>query len=539
MVKRCRARLGQSFTKPRDAAGVSALARGLLLVTGVERRPREHVRATSAGARWAGTLVALLLPAACAYKSSPSKGGGQVSEERAGRKVRPSAADIDVPRGYRIELVARGLTFPTGITFGPKGTAYVVESGYSYGEVLARARIIELDVDTGEVKREIATGTHAPWNGIAFHDGALFVSEGGATEQVGRLARYDLDGTEHIIVDNIPTGDHHTNGPIVVDGWLYFTQGTATNSGVVGIDNYAFGWLKRDPKMHDVPCKDITLVGTNFESENPFTDDKGDKATTGAYLPFGTPSTAGQKLDGKVPCTGSAMRVRPDGSSLELVAWGFRNPFGMAEGVDGIYITDNGYDTRGSRPVFGTPEVLWKLEPGAWYGWPDYVGGRPVTADDYAEAEGDPKGFVLAEHPGKVPPPRALLPVHSSANGFDFARGDAFGYQGQAFVALFGDMAPTVGKVIGPVGFDVIRVDLRTGIYRDFARNRGDEAGPASKLGSKGLERPVAVRFDPSGENLYVVDFGVVRMTEKGAQPEPATGAIWRISREEAPHATR
>ncbi|HUQ07906.1 MAG TPA: hypothetical protein VM261_35670 [Kofleriaceae bacterium] len=478
-------------------------------------------------------LLATAATSACGYKAAPSKGGGQISEARAARTVEPTPGDVDVPAGYDIELVARGLTFPTGIAFGDDGAMYVVESGYSYGEVLARPRVVVLDPESGAIEREVATGTHGPWNGIAFHDGALFVSQGGATEQLGRVARIALDGTERVLVDKLPTGDHHTNGPIIVDGWVYFTQGAATNSGVVGPDNYDFGWLKRAPRFHDVPCKDVTLVGTNFESDNPLTEDGGDKVTTGAYLPFGTPSTAGQVIEGALPCTGAVMRVRPDGSDLELVAWGMRNPFGMAEGLDGIYVTDNGYDTRGSRPVFGAPEVLWKLEPGAWYGWPDFVAGEPIKADAYAEAEGDPHGFILASHPGKVPVPRALLPVHGSANGFDIARDDAFGHRGQAFVALFGDMAPPVGKVIGPVGFEVVRVDLDTGIYRDFARNHGDAAGPASKLSSKGLERPVAVRFDPSGEALYVVDFGVVRMTDKGAQPEPATGAVWRITREE------
>lgn len=476
------------------------------------------------------SVVSLGLFGGCLFKASPSRGGGQLADGAANDPRRARAADVAVPRGYRIEVVARNLTFPTGIAFGDGGKLYVVEAGYSYGEVITEARILEIDPRRGHAIRVVARGNHPPWNGLAYHEGALFVAQGGAMGQTGRLVRVELDGRTRVLVDNLPTGDHHTNGPIAADGWIYFAQGTRTNSGVVGPDNYEFGWLKRAPKAHDVPCRDVTLAGTNFVSANPFVKD-GDQVTTGAYLPFGVPSKAGQVIAGAVPCSGAVMRVRPDGSGLELVAWGLRNPFGLARGDDGIYITDNGYDVRGSRPVFGSGDFLWKLEPGSWYGWPDFVGGESLTHEAFAEADGEPKGLVLAEHPAKPPRPLAMLPVHASANGFDVARSDQFGYRGQAFVALFGDMAPNVGKVMAPVGFRVVRVDPSTGIYKDFARNRGDRSGPASLLGSHGLERPVAARFDPSGQHLYVVDFGVLEM-EKQAKPQPRTGVLWRITRE-------
>jgi hypothetical protein len=98
--------------------------------------------------------------------------------------------------------------------------------------------------------------------------------------------------------------------------------------------------------------------------------------------------------------------------------------------------------------------------------------------------------------------------VHSSSNGFDFSRNPAFGFVGQAFVAQFGDQAPVTGKTLAPVGFKVVRVDVSSGIIKDFAVNKGGVNGPASRIGDGGLERPVAARFDPSGAALYVVDFG-------------------------------
>jgi hypothetical protein len=114
----------------------------------------------------------------------------------------------------------------------------------------------------------------------------------------------------------------------------------------------------------------------------------------------------------------------------------------------------------------------------------------------------------------------------------DFSRQPAFGHVGEAFVAQFGDMAPGAGKVLHPVGFKVVRVDVTTGVIADFAINKGSTNGPASWLGSGGLERPVAVRFDPSGTSLYVVDFGVMTVSPQGPAPQPDTGALWRVTRE-------
>jgi glucose/arabinose dehydrogenase len=227
-----------------------------------------------------------------------------------------------------------------------------------------------------------------------------------------------------------------------------------------------------------------------------------------------------------------AARGRP----VELVAWGFRNPFGLAFAPDGtLYVADNSYDDRGSRPVFGSGDLLWAVRPGTWYGWPDYHGGQPLAdADDYGVAGQAPAGEAARRRPEPCPQAGRPLGVHSSSNGLDFPRNAAFGFQGDAFVAQFGDMAPKAGKVLAPVGFRVVRVNTGDGRVEDFAANRAETYGPASKVGGAGLERPVAVRFDPGGAALYIVDFGVMTMSEKGPEPRPGTGVLWRVTREGA-----
>jgi glucose/arabinose dehydrogenase len=226
------------------------------------------------------------------------------------------------------------------------------------------------------------------------------------------------------------------------------------------------------------------------------------------------------------------MRVAAGGGAPELVAWGFRNPFGLAFAPDGqLWVTDNSYDERGSRAVWGTGDLLIAVRPATWYGWPDYHGDKPLP-DEAHDPPGRPRPeFILQEHPGKPPRPAAIFGVHSSADGLDISRSEAFGHRGEIFVALFGDMAPTAGKTLRPVGFKVVRVDGGTGVIHDFAVNRGATNGPASRLRHGGLERPVAVRFSPDGSALYVVDFGILLMTDQGAQPQRETGVIWKITR--------
>ena len=227
------------------------------------------------------------------------------------------------------------------------------------------------------------------------------------------------------------------------------------------------------------------------------------------------------------------MKVSPDGGAPELVAWGLRNPFGLAFAPDGrLFVTENGYDIRGSRPVFGTADHLFEIKPDTWYGWPDYSGGASIADKRFAVPGKDPMAAVLASAPGKPPEPVAFFGVHSSSNGLDFSRNGAFGYVGDAFVAQFGDMVPKTGKVLDPVGFKVVRVDVKKGVVYDFATNVGEKNGPASKLGHDGLERPVAARFDLAGSALYVADFGVMTVSEKGPSPKEKSGVLWRITRQ-------
>lgn len=454
----------------------------------------------------------------------PSDGGGQ-TDFTPPRQVEPK--DVALPAGYHIEAVARGLTFPSAVVVDESNRVYVVESGYSYGPEFTTPRLLRVEAD-GSLT-EIARGQSGPWTGASYHQGKFYVSASG---EEGRILELDRRGTIRVLLDGLPgRADHHTNRPVVgPDGRLYFGQGTKTNSGVVGKDNYKFGWLPKHPAWHDVPCRSTILTGHNFTTQNVLEPGTEETVKTGAFVPYGTTTQAGQVVEGSVPCNGAIMRLALEGGPPEVVAWGLRNPFSLAFSPQGrLYATENGFDVRGSRPIFGAADHLWEVRAGTWYGWPDFSGGMPVT-DPRFKPPGKPQPqFLLAEHPQKPPQPAARFGVHSSSNGLDFSHNPHFGYVGQAFVAQFGDMAKSVGKVLEPVGFRVVRVDPETGVIEPFAVNKEGD-GPASYLNSGGLERPVDVRFNADGSALYVVDFGVMTLPEQGPEPHQGTGVLWRIS---------
>ncbi|WP_297816873.1 PQQ-dependent sugar dehydrogenase [Segetibacter sp.] len=475
-------------------------------------------------------LTVIVLSNTSCYKMRKSTGGAQIKTVQA-RQV--SVADIALPKGYKIEPVSTGLTFPSAVTFDESGNLYVIETGYSYGEVFKSPKLLRLD--RGGNTTTMATGTNnGPWTGVTFYQGNFYIAEGGALEG-GRILRISMDGKITPLISNLPTiGDHHTNGPVIKEGYIYFGLGTATNSGIVGIDNAHYGWLLRQNKFHDIPCADITLTGKNFNTGNILTTEENDVVSTGAFSPFGTTTVSGQVIKGTCPCSGSILRIPVSGGNPEVVAWGFRNPYGLALSPAGkLFVTENAYDDRGSRPVWGAGDVLWEIKDGLWYGWPDYSAGKSIINDEEFHAPGKGKlEPLLAKYPNTPPKPTAIFAVHSSSNGFDFSKTSKFGYEGEAFVAQFGDMAPDVGKVMSPVGFKIVRVNVSNGVIQDFAVNRGYKNGPASQKKNGGLERPLSVKFDPAGTSLYVVDYGTIILKNHLQIPMEQTGMIWKITKD-------
>ena len=301
--------------------------------------------------------------------------------------------NVTLPGGYSIRTAVTGLNFPTGIAFA-NGNLYVSEAGGIAG---TEPRVVEVGTD-GTIT-PIGSGWNAPVTDVKFHDGWLYVSH------QGMVSRIHPDGSDREdVITGLPSMGDHSNAEITFgpDGKLYVAVGTATNSGVVGPDNFLFGWPQRFPEFHDVPCEDITVRATNYTSEDPRTSDPNDTAVTGPFQPFGEAATEGEVIEGSVKCNGSILRANPDGSDLEVFAWGLRNSFGIRFDDTGqLWATNNGMDERGSRPVEADLDYLLRIVFDEWYGWPDYSAGDRVNQARFA-VEGEVPRLLTKTTPNQT-----------------------------------------------------------------------------------------------------------------------------------------
>jgi glucose/arabinose dehydrogenase len=429
--------------------------------------------------------------------------------------------DMNLPAGFRIGAAVTGLAAPTMVAFDGEGRMIVAESGYD-GSGDPKVTRVEKD----GTRTVLAQGNQLarPLTAVAVHDGTIYVV---AADTVSTLSE---QGQLTPVITGLPgLGDHQADQIVFKDDRLYLSIGTMTNSGVVGPDDAVFGWLK-DPTrrdLHDVPCADITLADVSFQSDDPIGD--GGPVRTTAYSAFGTSQHAGTVVPGTPKCNGAVLSAKLDGSDLQVVAWGFRNPYGLEIGPDGaMYVASHGFDARGSRPIENAWDCFYRVQPGAWYGWPDFACDVPVTDPQFKPAGGPQPGFVLAQHPTEHPPaPIAKFDPHDATNGFAFAPGDPWGKPTDAFIALFGDFTPATGTVPIPRGAKVVRLDTTSGAISDFITNA--IPGEASKHGLGGLEHPSDVTFGPDGA-MYVADWGVARISTDGLKLDPGSGVIWRIT---------
>ncbi|HEV7331724.1 MAG TPA: PQQ-dependent sugar dehydrogenase [Flavisolibacter sp.] len=465
----------------------------------------------------------------------------------------PDGAAAWVPAGYKVEVFMKDLIWPSSVEFDEAGNMYVAEAGYVYGDPFAPAQVLCI-TPGGQITR-YADGLNGPVTDILWHKGQLYVSH------KGKISVVEQNGNVKDLVTGLPShGDHFNNQMTVgLDGKIYFGQGTATNSGVVGLDNaYPYVWLLLHPDVSDIPAKDVRLSGESFLTPQPnnvlsrqgrltsfwkdvtyavtsvFNRNKAKSmlVRTRAFQPFGEKE---REVKGQVKASGTILRMNTDGSGLEVYAWGLRNPYGVLWGPDGqLYVTDNAYDERGSRPVANAKDNIWQIKQGAWYGWPDYSSGIPVTDPQFRSERGPKLKFLMKEHP-PVEQPWLVRPENAAATKFDFSTNAAFGYKGQMFLAEFGSGTPLTGDP-NLNGYTVIRIDPATKEAHPFLSNK--VKGPDGKeyVTTAGPRHPVEAKFSPDGKTLYVVDIGVIGFALASAGPfpvpSPGTGVIWRITKE-------
>lgn len=478
---------------------------------------------------------------------------------------------VEYPAGFELQPLIRDLTAPTAHAVDPAGNYFVAEGGL--GDFEPRIHAF-----TPEGKRypiyPIRDGNflggrsrfriYGPIGGMLVHKGRLYVSHRDEND-MGVITAFDYWGGHRTIIAGLPAQGEHSVTDLAVDprsGRLFFGVGTATNSGVVGPDDFEMGWPQKHPAACDIPYTDLLLRGLRFNQPNPgaaFLSGRPVVAVTGAFQPAGaSDQTRIKGAPANAPkFSGGIFSVDAEGGDLRVEAHGIRNPAGLAFNDFGqLYFTNQGMELRGTRPVKDDRDALLWVPRAAgqgaatWYGWPDYstdlqriseqrfqplvemllpTGYRQVSFVVDHEASG-----LVAPNPNVLV--KGVFQSQSGATGIDFVppEGPFATFAGSAIVALAGDRAPfgTAGlPLTGPIGYKVVRVDIDRKVVSDFIRNV--QPGPASQQGDEPatltqLERPIDVQFGPDG-SMYVLDVGHIQMKDGRPQITERSGKVFRL----------
>jgi glucose/arabinose dehydrogenase len=225
------------------------------------------------GAAWRGLAACCLLVAALA---SP----GCAPNPRVVAPVARGPIDrsiLEGPPGFTVHRYIENLTAPTAMTFDDRGNLLIAEGGldgrppaiYGFRPDGTRFSVyhdpqLPLGIASPRVK------LYGPIGGMVFHAGKLYVSHRD-DKRLGVISALGYDGSRKTVVAGMPAqGDYGlTDLALGGDGRLYFGIGTATNSGIVGLDNWQVGWPRRNGKVHDLPWTKIRTRGVRMDSRNP------------------------------------------------------------------------------------------------------------------------------------------------------------------------------------------------------------------------------------------------------------------------------
>ncbi len=233
--------------------------------------------------------------------------------------VEQRIAVLEIPYGFHLSLYALDVPGARSLAPGPEGVVFV--GSRKEGNVYA---MVDANGDfRAERVLTIATGLQSP-NGVAYHDGALYVAE------ISRILRYDdiaarlEDPPEPVVVrDDLPIDGHH--------GWKFIRFGP---------DGYL-------------------------------------------YVPVGAPCNVCLRVDDER--FASILRMRPDGSDLSVFARGVRNTVGFDWNPDDdvLWFTDNGRDLLGD--TLPPDELNSAPFEGLHFGFP-FCHGRAIADPKFSPA---------------------------------------------------------------------------------------------------------------------------------------------------------
>jgi glucose/arabinose dehydrogenase len=334
----------------------------------------------------------------------------------------PADVALQVPAGFKAELVASGFSGPRRMAVAPNGDIFVVDS--------AADEIVVLRMKDGQAKPVsqstfASDGLDRPY-GIAFYpqDTPNWVyvgNEGSIVRFPYRDGDMKASGLAETVVDGIPSGGHWTRDiAFSPDGTtLYVAIGSASNVAQS---------VKPLPASRLSQWVDGHAIGTMWGAE-----------------------------EGRA----AVVAFDPDGANRRVYATGLRNCSGLAiEPTSGDpWCAVNERDGLGDNVPF---DYATSVREGDFYGWPwYYIGGNEDPRTPLKGARPD-----LAD---QVSVPDVLFQAHSAPLGIAFYGGSQFPaeYKGDAFVAMHGSWNRGLGT-----GYKVVRLTFEdgmpTGAYEDF-----------------------------------------------------------------------
>ncbi len=342
----------------------------------------------------------------------------------------PTDAVLQVPPGFKAELVASGFAGPRRMAMAPNGDIFVVDS--------AADEIVVLRMKDGQAKplsqsTFASDGLDRPY-GIAFYpqdkpDWVYVGNEGSVVRFPYKSGELKASGAAETVVDGIPSGGHWTRD-------IAFSPDGGTLYVAVGSGSNVAQSVKPLPASRLSQWVDGHPLGAMWGAEEG-------RAAVIAY--------------------------KPDGTGRRVYATGLRNCSGLAiePTSGGPWCAVNERDGLGDNVPF---DYATGLREGNFYGWPWY----------YIGDNEDPRAPLKGARPDladRVSVPDVLFQAHSAPLGIAFYRGSQFPaeYNGDAFVAMHGSWNRGLRT-----GYKVVRLKfadgLPTGAYVDFVTGFGVSA---------------------------------------------------------------
>ena len=234
-----------------------------------------------------------------------------------------------------------------------------------------------------------------------------------------RVLQYNIENDEYKeLMLNLPNLGLNKEIKLLKDeNKLYVAIGSNTNSGIVDEKGLPC----------DRPSISFKLNGINY-GENK----------TGAFKEFGISTSNGEKAhdNGQIG-NGTLMLYDLKENQVSIFSYGVRN----IEGIDitsdkKIFSVVGGMENVGSRPIMDDLDYIYELKESAWYGWPDFSGGDPITSPRFTDGSFSIKS-ILKEYPNKTP--QAPIYEHSAVSSLRGLAIDKEGSYLKKDQIIFGD----------------------------------------------------------------------------------------------------